>query len=157
MNTKHFRHGQCKKNFVKYVIEPSFKYTKNKFHLWETHFPHNKKRSSNRQLQNFLKQRKSVVLYKRSQTEKRTVKYSQHLCFVSNLLNKRGTVIILVNKMSVHKVIHFEMCNDHEITQLLTNFNVCNYTFVNVLRNYKFTKRYGLRMFVCGYSVCNHH
>ena len=66
-------------------------------------------------------------------------------------------MITLVNKMSVHKVIHFEMCNDHEITQLLTNFNVWNYTFVNVLRNYKFTKRYGLRMFVCGYSVCNHH
>ncbi len=75
MNTKHFRHGQCKKNFVKYVIEPSFKYTKNKFHLWETHFPQ-KKRSSNRQLQNFLKQRKSVVLYKRPKLKERKVKCS---------------------------------------------------------------------------------
>ena len=38
-----FRHGQCKKKLRIYVIEPSFKYTKNKFHLWETHFPHKKK------------------------------------------------------------------------------------------------------------------
>ena len=58
--------------------------------------------------------------------------------------------------MSVHKVIHFEMCDDHEITQLLTNFNVWNYTFANVLRNYKFMKSYGLRMCVCVYSGCNH-
>ena len=38
----------------------------------------------------------------------------------------------------------------------ISMFEFWNDTFVNVLRNYKFTKRYGLRMFVCGYSVCNH-